>query len=42
MAFTESLHQFKKDKVPYGATIIYLLAESYVSIHTFVDEGKIT
>ena len=32
----------KKDNVPYGATMIYLLAESHLSIHTFVDEGKIT
>jgi S-adenosylmethionine decarboxylase len=31
----------KKDNVPYGATMIYLLAESHLSIHTFVDEGKI-
>ncbi len=27
-------HQFKKD--------IYLLSESHLSIHTFVDEGKKT
>ena len=32
----------KKDNVPHGATMIYLLAESHLSIHTFVDEGKIT
>jgi len=38
----ECSHQFKKDHLPYGATIIYLLAESHLSIHTFVDEGKIT
>ncbi len=38
----ECSHQFKKDNVPYGATMIYLLAESRLSIHTFVDEGKIT
>ena len=38
----ECSHQFKKDNVPYGATIIYLLSESHLSIHTFVDEGKIT
>jgi S-adenosylmethionine decarboxylase proenzyme len=38
----ECLHQFKKDDVPYGVTMIYLLAESHLSIHTFVDEGKIT
>ena len=38
----ECLHQFKKDNVPHGATMIYLLAESHLSIHTFVDEGKIT
>ena len=38
----ECSHQFKKDNVPYGATMVYLLAESHLSIHTFVDEGKIT
>ena len=39
----ECSHQFKKkDNLPYGATMIYLLAESHLSIHTFVDEGKIT
>jgi S-adenosylmethionine decarboxylase len=35
-------HQFKKDNVPYGSTKIYLLSESHLSIHTFVDEEKIT
>ncbi len=38
----ECSHQFKKDNIPYGATMFYLLAESHLSIHTFVDEGKIT
>ncbi len=38
----ECSHQFKKDNLPYGATMVYLLAESHLSIHTFVDEGKIT
>ena len=38
----ECSHQFKKDNVPYGATMIYLLSESHLSIHTFVDEGKVT
>ena len=38
----ERSHQFKKDNVPYGATMIYLLPESHLSIHTFVDEGKVT
>ena len=39
--------QFEK-KNPYGVTMlhgvtmIYLLTESHLSIHTFVDEGKIT
>ena len=37
----ECSHQFKKDNVPYGATMVYLLSESHLSIHTFVDEGKI-
>ena len=35
-------HQFEKDGVPYGCTMIYLLAESNLTIHTFVDDGKIT
>ncbi len=26
----------------YGCTIMYLLSESHLSIHTFVDEGKIS
>ena len=38
----ECSHQFTKDNIPYGATMIDLLAESHLSIHTFVDEGKIT
>ena len=38
----ECSHQFEKNNYPYGATMIYLLAESHLSIHTFVDEGKIT
>ncbi len=38
----ECSHQLKKDNVPHGATTIYLLSESHLSIHTFVDEGKIT
>ena len=38
----ECSHQFKQDDIPYGATMIYLLSESHLSIHTFVDEGKIT
>ena len=38
----ECSHQFKKENIPYGATMIYLLAERHLSIHTFVDEGKIT
>ena len=38
----ECLHQFEKNNYPYGATLIYLLSESHLSVHTFVDEGKIT
>ncbi len=38
----ECLHQFEKKDFPYGVTMIYLLAESHLSIHTFVDEGKLT
>ena len=26
---------------PHGATMVYLLSESHLSIHTFVDEGKV-
>jgi hypothetical protein len=26
----------------YGATMVYLLSESHLSVHTFLDEGKIT
>ena len=37
----ESSHQFEKNNGPYGVTMIYLLSESHLSIHTFVDEGKI-
>ncbi len=35
-------HQFEKDNSPYGVTMIYLLSESHLSIHTFVHEEKIT
>ncbi len=38
----QCLHQFEKDNCPDGVTRIYLLSESHLSIHTFVDEGKIT
>ncbi len=38
----ECSHQFQKFNSPYGATMIYLLSESHLSIHTFVDEGKVT
>ncbi len=34
-------HQLE-EKNPHGVTMIYLLSESHLSIHTFVDEGKIT
>ena len=37
----ECSYQFEKDKNPYGATMIYLLSESHLSIHTFVDAGKL-
>jgi S-adenosylmethionine/arginine decarboxylase-like enzyme len=40
--FNKCSHQIQKDNVPYGATIIYLLSESHLSIHIFVDEGKVT
>jgi S-adenosylmethionine/arginine decarboxylase-like enzyme len=38
----ECSHQFEKFNAPYGATMIDLLSESQLSVHTFVDEGKIT
>ncbi len=38
----ECSHQFVKDNAPYGGTMIYLLSESHLSIHTIVDEGKVT
>ena len=38
----ECSHQFEKNDLPHGATMIYLLSESHLSIHTFVDDGKIT
>ena len=38
----ECSHQFVKNNVPYGATMAYLLSESHFTVHTFVDEGKIT
>ena len=38
----ECSYQFEKDNNPYGVTMIYLLSESHLSVHTFVDEGKIT
>jgi S-adenosylmethionine decarboxylase len=34
----KALHQFE----PFGFTGVYVLSESHLSIHTFVDEGKIT
>ncbi len=34
-------HRFEK-KIPHSVTMIYLLSESHLSIHTFVDEGKVT
>ena len=37
----ECSHQFEKFNSPYGVTIIHLLSESHLSIHTFIDEGKI-
>ena len=38
----ECSHQFEKFNSHYGATMVYLLSESHLSVHTFVDEGKIT
>ena len=37
----ECSHQFKKDDEPCGVTMVYLLSESHLSVHTFVDIGKI-
>ncbi len=33
----KSEHQFEKDNVPYGCTIMILLSESHLFVHTFVD-----
>lgn len=33
----KAIHQFE----PYGVTGVYVLAESHLSIHTFVDERKV-
>jgi len=33
----KSMHQFE----PYGVTGVYILSESHLSIHTFVDERKV-
>jgi len=33
----KALHQFK----PYGITGVYVLSESHLSIHTFVEERKV-
>ena len=35
-------HQFEKDNMPYGCTMMYLLSESHLSIHTFVEQGKMS
>lgn len=33
----KTMHQFE----PYGVTGVYILSESHLSIHTFVDERKV-
>jgi len=33
----KAIHQFE----PFGVTAVYILAESHLSIHTFVEEGKV-
>ena len=38
----KSEFQFEKDNILHGCTMMYLLSESHLCIHTFVDEGKIT
>ncbi len=35
-------YQFEIDNLSYGATMVYLLSKCHLSIHIFVDEGKIT
>ena len=35
----ECLHQFKKDDEPYGVTMVYLLSESHLSIHSFQEKN---
>lgn len=34
---SKASHQFD----PFGATIVYILAESHLSLHTFVEEKKV-
>lgn len=34
----KAIHQFK----PYGVTGVYVLSESHLSIHTFVEEKKVS
>ena len=33
----KAIHQFE----PFGVTGVYILSESHLSIHTFVEEGKV-
>ncbi len=40
MSLVSAHNNLKKDNSSYGATLIYLLSKSHVSIHTFVDEEK--
>ncbi len=40
--FGQCSYQFENDNLPYGDTMVDLLSESNLSIHTFVNEEKIT
>ncbi len=34
-------HQFERNNASYGSTMIYLLSQIHLSLHTFVEEEKI-
>jgi S-adenosylmethionine/arginine decarboxylase-like enzyme len=40
--FGECSHQFEKYDIPYGATMIFFSSQSHLSLHTFVDDGKLS
>ncbi len=38
----ECSHQFENNDSPYGATMIVFSSESHLSLHSFVDDGKLS